>query len=280
MREDKPLPSFSDLLTPRWVGLLAVVWIVGFGIIYYFATPQDEAEPVKGQSMIVSNGKPMKGLGNALYFSVVTATTLGYGDAAPIGWLRVAAVIEVAGGLVLAGLAVASIQAVPLRRTRKALRECPGHWIERSLLNGTDIYYTHIQFIADADTLLFFECDFAPGFSHDRTRYTGRLIANDFPKMVFEYRSDSHAKDYERGIEVTLFKRGARRQYHEFEAHCYDAKHGLRDSIEAWKVTDPQSIAKLEDPSTRRDELSRLIKEWWPVDLTPPPPTSSPSSPR
>ena len=38
---------------------------------------------------------------NSLYFSVVTFTTIGYGDYAPLGWLRFAAAAEGLLGLVL-----------------------------------------------------------------------------------------------------------------------------------------------------------------------------------
>jgi len=38
---------------------------------------------------------------NALYFSVITFTTTGYGDYTPLGWLRILAGLEAFLGLVL-----------------------------------------------------------------------------------------------------------------------------------------------------------------------------------
>ena len=38
---------------------------------------------------------------NALYFSVITFTTIGYGDYAPLGWLRIVAGIEGLLGLII-----------------------------------------------------------------------------------------------------------------------------------------------------------------------------------
>lgn len=47
------------------------------------------------------------GLWTAIYFSFVTATSVGYGDVLPVGAARVLAVAEAAGGLMIFGLLVA-----------------------------------------------------------------------------------------------------------------------------------------------------------------------------
>ena len=48
--------------------------------------------------------RPVAGLGDALYFSVVTVTTLGYGDISPVsGWAKGVASLEALLGYVLAG---------------------------------------------------------------------------------------------------------------------------------------------------------------------------------
>ena len=43
----------------------------------------------------------IKTFGTSLYFSVVTFTTLGYGDIGPVGWARPFAALEAFGGVVM-----------------------------------------------------------------------------------------------------------------------------------------------------------------------------------
>lgn len=45
-----------------------------------------------------------KGFLTSLYFSLVTFTTLGYGDYAPLGWVRVVATLQAISGLILTSL--------------------------------------------------------------------------------------------------------------------------------------------------------------------------------
>jgi hypothetical protein len=52
-------------------------------------------------------GTDLKGFGNALYFSFVTATSIGYGDILPVGIARVVAVAEAISALLIFGAVVA-----------------------------------------------------------------------------------------------------------------------------------------------------------------------------
>ncbi len=46
---------------------------------------------------------------NALYYSLVTSTTLGYGDMHPTGWLKIVSGLEALTGAVFMALIVAVI---------------------------------------------------------------------------------------------------------------------------------------------------------------------------
>jgi len=102
------LPSrFIDALAGRSVGALFALWIeivVGCGVVYWLAAWMS---PHFG---LLSGGQPvpsgLRGLLPALYFSAVTATSVGYGDIVPAGGARVLAVAEGIAGLILFGCVV------------------------------------------------------------------------------------------------------------------------------------------------------------------------------
>lgn len=68
--------------------------------------------------------------GDAVYFSIVTEATLGYGDIRPIGWSRFLACFQVLFGLMLAGVAVAKITSIQGRDLRLVAQKASGDWIE------------------------------------------------------------------------------------------------------------------------------------------------------
>jgi hypothetical protein len=98
---------FIDALADRSVGALFVLWIqivLGCGLVYWllaWASPH---------FALLSGGQPVvegwRGILPALYFSAVTATSIGYGDIVPVGAARVLAVIEGIAGLILFGCVV------------------------------------------------------------------------------------------------------------------------------------------------------------------------------
>jgi len=84
-----------------WVGM-----VLGFGLVYWLG------DLLPGSGLRAGAGAPphdLGGLATAVYFSFVTATSVGYGDVAPTGWLRVPAVIEAAGGLLVFGFVVSRL---------------------------------------------------------------------------------------------------------------------------------------------------------------------------
>ncbi len=95
-----------DLLAERSVGGLAVLWIevvLLCGVAYWALVWIDPAAlAVTGQGI----GTGVRGLMSALYFSAVTATSVGYGDIVPAGAARLVAIAESAAGLVLFGCVV------------------------------------------------------------------------------------------------------------------------------------------------------------------------------
>lgn len=81
-----------------------VLVILVFAAIYYVTTNSPDPNAPRVISYVVKDGQtietPARGWTH-VYFSIVTLTTLGYGDFRPIGWLRVVAAIEVVLGYML-----------------------------------------------------------------------------------------------------------------------------------------------------------------------------------
>jgi potassium channel LctB len=84
-----------------WLGM-----IVGFGVVYWLAGIS-MGWGLQAGSLAV---KPdLEGFGTAIYFSFVTALSIGYGDVTPIGALRILAVIEGIAGLLIFGCVISKL---------------------------------------------------------------------------------------------------------------------------------------------------------------------------
>ena len=89
---------FTDLVSgygesPRRVVLFSGVLVLFCSLIYFYWGIQDSGLPIQYQPML-SLEQNFKNWLDCLYFSVVTFTTLGYGDLTPLGWSRTVAAIE------------------------------------------------------------------------------------------------------------------------------------------------------------------------------------------
>ncbi len=114
--ENAALAMVERLSTARlfglWIAMIllcgAAYWLSGFlqrpGLI-------EEGMPV---------ARTLRGMAVAIYFSAVTATSVGYGDVLPVGPVRVLAVAEAAAGLLIFGLLIARFVS---RRQEELVRE-------------------------------------------------------------------------------------------------------------------------------------------------------------
>ncbi|EIO9265469.1 two pore domain potassium channel family protein [Vibrio alginolyticus] len=84
-----------------------ITMIVGFAVAYYMLGLENSDI----QHGIYLNSKVAQ-FHEALYFSVVTITTLGYGDFTPMGLSRLLAVIEAVAGLLFAGYSISQVLSV------------------------------------------------------------------------------------------------------------------------------------------------------------------------
>lgn len=98
-----------DALGDRSIGELLLVWlwmIIGFGVAYWAAGGW------QGQGLRVGTTpveRTVEGLLTAIYFSFVTALSIGYGDVIPVGLMRGLAILEGAGGLLIFGAVISKL---------------------------------------------------------------------------------------------------------------------------------------------------------------------------
>ena len=95
-----------DALSERSVGGLFQLWIavvIACGALYWTFT---FVSPTSLATTAGPIGAGLDGLLSAMYFSAVTATSVGYGDFVPAGAARIVAIAESMAGLVLFGCVV------------------------------------------------------------------------------------------------------------------------------------------------------------------------------
>ncbi len=98
----RALDWFADRTLPEllavWIGM-----VLAFAILYWLMDLSPGAGLRTGDVPVPGS---WPGLLTAVYFSFVTATSVGYGDVVPVGVMRVAAIVEAMAGLVVFGLLV------------------------------------------------------------------------------------------------------------------------------------------------------------------------------
>ena len=101
--------SFLDLLASWSLERLVGFWlgmILVFGLVYWVAGISMGWGLQAGNIAV----KPdFEGLGTAIYFSFVTALSIGYGDVIPLGALRILAVAEGIAGLLIFGCVISKL---------------------------------------------------------------------------------------------------------------------------------------------------------------------------
>jgi len=94
-----------------WLGI-----IIFFGLLYWIAGVGMGCGLQAGNTLI----KPdLDGFGTAIYFSFVTALSIGYGDVIPLGALRILAITEGIAGLLIFGCVISKL----VSRRQEALVE-------------------------------------------------------------------------------------------------------------------------------------------------------------
>ena len=90
-----------ERLIAVWFGMILV-----FSVIYWIAGVGMGMGLQAGSHLVNADAQ---GFVTAIYFSFVTALSIGYGDVVPVGWFRLMAIIEGAAGLLIFGCVVSKL---------------------------------------------------------------------------------------------------------------------------------------------------------------------------
>jgi len=116
-RSNDHLVKFLDRISFSQTFLLWLTVIIIFAGIYFLLSMSFHNSLMYRNEVIESN---VMGLINSVYFSFITATTLGYGDIAPIGIIsKFFAAMEVVIGLIIWGVVISKLIGVKQERILK-----------------------------------------------------------------------------------------------------------------------------------------------------------------
>lgn len=189
--------------------VVGILLTLSFAFIYFFIS---QSYPLHGliqpDNIKELSIKDVK-FQDALYFSIVTETTLGYGDIRPIGFSRWIACCQVFFGLFLAGMIVAKITSAHGREKRLAGYMAQGYWIEliempdkTFILSFAHIYLWEQNLRYDGNN--FDENGKPKGF------WEGELTGIKGHVLTFEYSNRKSLTDhFDEGICNIAFSQGA-----------------------------------------------------------------------
>ena len=240
-------------LTIKKVIFIFLLWINIFAVLYTII-------PLHSDSKLVDSiGNELSGYFNSLYYSFVITTTLGTSEMIPIKFLKLLTVLEVIGGIIIAGIAVNTIYSLPSKRVRQALKYSKGWWIEEIKFSETRKFYSFTLFYQEAHSLKKRGFNYDPDGSMHGTNYNGEIIAEHFPVLMSRYKNNSFSIDYTNGIYEFEFQKSLKGKYLEYRGGCYDKKHGRRDEIYAKKIIDRRMLRKFDNTPLSNEDMKEMI---------------------
>lgn len=108
--QSRKLPEkLLDVLAAASISSLLGLWlaiVVSCGVVYWLLGFGHVPSLREGEQAVPAN---LEGLGTALYFSFITATSVGYGDVVPVGVARVLTAIESMAALLIFGVLISKL---------------------------------------------------------------------------------------------------------------------------------------------------------------------------
>jgi len=178
---------------------------------------------------------------DTLYYSFVVQTTLGCGDIQAIGFSRLFTCLQVAAGLVIAGITVTKITSREGRKINYIRKYAEGYWLEPFRIEGssetmftlTEIYYDDENEEIKYKGYNYFQSGKRNGNDH----FEASFIGFKDNTLVFMYKNPNQRNIFDEGIMYLRFSSKIdinRWDFHESES--YDHKKGERTMFCGWRA--------------------------------------------
>lgn len=251
-----------DRVHVGWLAAIAIGLTFLFAGLYYLISL---AWPEHGLALPTAvsyeAGKDKPDFGDALYFSVVTEATLGYGDVRPIGYSRLVACFQVGLGLLLAGIVVAKITSARGRELRLLADMVAGYWIEPFEAPGNPPMITFSRIYYDGDSLRY-EGDNYDEDCNYHGYFRSKLLEHDGSLLKFDYsNAPSQTHLFESGymdLKFSDLDMGKRWMRH--EAKSMDSVKGFVMGFRGYRASASEESAIItKNPAALKELVERCL---------------------
>jgi hypothetical protein len=154
--------------------------VILFGSIYYYNSKSSQDNGIRHTFDSTANIT----FRESIYFSVVTITTLGYGDIRPMGWSRLFVCIEVFFGIAIIGIILSKLTSIRLSAHVKKLFASDVRRKLESFISDVQLMDSELLELIKIVSNAFQE---VPG----RKKGTGKKIESYFTQSITKYQSQS-----------------------------------------------------------------------------------------
>lgn len=222
--------NFLERVKLRWLLLAVVVFTFLFAGIYY------TLDKTGGNGLSRPGGKALVWY-DYVYFSVVTETTLGYGDIAPVDSSRAVACIQVIMGLFAAGIIVAKMTSSAINRFSDIQRATRGYWVDMLTMPDGKVWMGIVEFTVREGTIFFEGRNFNAkgGLKHT---FRCRLLYHMWPdSLTFIYDDNHAASKLTHGQTIVSFTKEIGRPPQVFQVTISDKSFEEPITAFGWRVT-------------------------------------------
>jgi len=265
MNIKRPVLTFIDRLKLRHLFFAAFLLTVVFAISYFEISLANEKNGLKAIDL---DGNPKSvEFSDALYFSIVTEATLGYGDIRPVGVSRLLACLQVGLGLLLAGLFVAKITSGRDRKMRIASINSAGYWLEIFKTPKNEMAVAFVKMYYDGDNLHYDGTNYNL-FGISIEDFTGTLISVENNILTF-YFSNVRNNLFNNGISIVAFKSdGTTEKWDYYDADLFDiVDNGRKTNFYGVRANEEQAKIMLSTKTDRKKALIENIIQLWTNEL-------------
>lgn len=233
-----------------------ICWFVGITLsfsIFYFVVSK-YSRPNGLVSNIIQSDHTVSPA-DALYFSIITETTLGYGDITPVGYSRACACVQVILGLAFAGIIVAKITSAHSRQRRHDAMMTEGYWIE-PCEGDNEFLVTFSQIYLDGDVLRYNGNNYNES-GIDQGFYRSKLFDSDGTMLRFYYtNTESSTKHFEEGIiNVNFIKEPGSKVYNKHVSTNVDVGKIEKSEFIGFRATEKETEIFTGDDNEKRSKL-------------------------